>query len=138
MEQPGATGDWSFKDVVAHISAWRSHAIEQLTAVRRGQTASSQFWPMGWDEERDLEKINQWIYEENRDRTLQDVLNESRQQYRHLRELMRALPEEELLTPNRYAWMEGGSLADLAEFGHLHEEHEPVLRQWLASLEAKR
>jgi hypothetical protein len=55
MEQPGATGDWTFKDVVAHLSAWRAAGISKLEAVKRDQTPASTFWPAGWDEERDLE-----------------------------------------------------------------------------------
>src|SRR3954452_6011288 len=70
MEQPGAAGEWSFKDVVAHLSAWRANTLARLRAARQDQTPSSQFWPAGWDEEndKDLEKINEWIYKENCDR----------------------------------------------------------------------
>jgi len=135
MEQPGATGEWTFKDVVAHLSAWRSRSLSYLEAVRNDQTPSSQFWPAGWDEEdeEELEKINQWIYEENHDRSLHDILNESRQQFRHMRELMRAIPEDKLFDPNRFDWLDGGTLADLVKFNHFHKEHEPELRSWLAS-----
>jgi len=136
MEQPGATGEWTFKDVVAHLAAWRRNTLERLSAARRAQTPSSKFWPAGLDEddEEDLEKINQWIYEENCDRTLRDVLNESREQFRYLRELVRLLPEEALFDPKHFDWMEGKPLADLINFSHFHVEHESVLRQWLATL----
>jgi hypothetical protein len=135
MEQPGATGDWSFKDVVAHISAWRARTLQRLEAARNDQTPSAQFWPAGWDEENDAdtEKINHWIYEENCDRSLSEVLNESRQQFRRMRELVRSLPEDKLLEPDRFDWMEGKPLAALVSFDHFHEEHEPALRQWLAN-----
>jgi len=136
MEQPGAAGEWSFKDVVAHLSAWRANTLARLRAARQDQTPSFQFWPAGWDEEndKDLEKINEWIYKENCDRSLRDILNESRQQFHYLRELVRTLSDEDLFDPNRFAWMEGKPLVSLAEFGHFHEEHEPALRQWLATL----
>jgi len=135
MEEPGATGEWSFKDVVAHLSAWRSRTLSYMQAARNDQTPSSQFWPAGWDEENDedLERINHWIYEENCDRSLRDVLNESRQQFRHMRELVRAIPEEELFDPNRFDWLDRRSVADLVEFSHFHKEHEPALRSWLTS-----
>lgn len=91
MEQPGATGEWTFKDVVTHLSAWRSRNLAYLQAARLDQSPSSQFWPAGWDEDddEDIKQINQWIYEENCVRSLHDVLNESRQQFRHMRELVR-------------------------------------------------
>lgn len=136
MEQPGATGDWSFKDVVAHISTWRANTLTRLRAARQDQTPSEQFWPAGWDKDNDedIEKINEWIYKENCDRSLTDVLNESRQQFRSLREVVRTLSEDELFDPDRFAWMDGEPLASLVSFGHFHEEHEAALRQWLAAL----
>jgi len=136
MEQPCAMDEWSFKDVVAHLSAWQANRLTRLRAARQDQTPSAHFWPAGWDKEddKDLEKINEWIYKENCDRSLRDVLNEARQQFRYLRELVRTLSEEDLFDPDRFAWMEGKPLASLVSFGHFHEEHEPALRQWLANL----
>ena len=60
-----------------------------------------------------------WIYCANRDRPLGEVLGEN-----------------ELNDIDRYPWLAGHRLADVitASFGHFHEEHEPVLRDWLARL----
>lgn len=133
MEEPGATGDWSFKDVVAHISTWRERSLARLEAAVRDQ-APSAFWLAGWDEDSDeiVDKTNRWIYEKNRERPLADVLDESRQQFRRMEELVQALPESKLFDANQYAWMEGKALARVVSFGHFHEEHEPILRRWLA------
>ena len=35
MLQPGATGDWNFKDVVAHLNGWRIGTLAR-PAARRG------------------------------------------------------------------------------------------------------
>jgi len=137
MEQPGATGEWSFKDVVAHLSTWRSNTLERLQAARYDMTPSAHFWPAGWDEDTDLRKINNWIYEENHDRSLHDVLNESRQQFRELSEVVRGFSEEQLFDPDRFVWMEGKPLSSLVSFSHFHEEHEPALREWLEKQMAK-
>jgi hypothetical protein len=137
MERPGATDNWSFKDVVAHLSGWRARTINRLEAELGGEKPAQQLWPSDWDEESDegLEKINNWIYERNRDRSLQEVLAESRQQYRRIRELVAAFAEAELLDPHRFHWMNGTPLAEIAGFGHFHEEHEPTLRAWLATMD---
>ena len=45
---------------------------------------------------------------------------------------MMALSDEDLLTPGRFDWMEDKALIDGDFFGHLHEEHEPSIRAWLA------
>ena len=134
MEIPGATGDWTFKDVVAHLSGWRARTIERLEAGLQGRTPTFSEWPAGLEEENEveLEQINNWLYERNRNRSLRDVLAESRQQFRQLYNALRALPEAELFERNRFPWMHGRPLADVAHFEHFHEEHEPELRRWLA------
>jgi hypothetical protein len=134
MERSGVSGEWSIKDVVAHLSAWRAKTLTQLEAVQQNQIAATDYWPNGWDEEDDddLKKINAWIYEENRDRFLQDVLNESREQFHQMRTVMRALSDDDLFTPGRFEWMDGKPLADVVEFSHFHEEHEPTIEQWLS------
>ena len=37
MEQPGAAGDWTFKDVVAHLNGWRKRTVDRLQAASRGE-----------------------------------------------------------------------------------------------------
>lgn len=136
MEIPGATGDWTFKDVVAHLSGWRARTIERLQAGQTGKTPIFAEWPAGLVEENedDLQRMNDWLYARNRNRPLSDVLAESRRQYRQLYDALQALPEDELFERNRFAWMHGRPLADVAHFEHFHEEHEPELRRWLADL----
>ena len=34
MLQPGATGEWNFKDVVAHLNGWRIGRLARLDAAR--------------------------------------------------------------------------------------------------------
>ena len=43
------------------------------------------------------------------------------------------MPEADVTTPGRFDWMEGQALVDADFFGHLHEEHEPSIRDWLAT-----
>jgi hypothetical protein len=139
MERPGAAGAWTFKDVVAHLNAWRRRSLARLEAGRRGQPLPPPEWPAEFTDETDegVERINAWIYEANRGRPLRDVLAESREQFRQLSSIVAALPEEELTDPGRFPWTGGTSLArailggDI--FSHLHEEHEPAIRAWLAS-----
>src|SRR5205809_1661617 len=72
MLQPGATGDWSFKDVVAHLHGWRIVTLARLAAARDHSEPAASPWPADLDEndEGDVDKINDWIYHANRDRPL--------------------------------------------------------------------
>ncbi|CAN5641272.1 hypothetical protein BH10CHL1_BH10CHL1_39870 [soil metagenome] len=139
MTQPGATGDWTFKDVVAHLNQWRQQTIAKLTAAKQYQSPAPPSWPAFLDEETETEQINAWIFETNRHRSLQDVLAESRRQFDQLEELVQSMPERDLFSPNQFAWMQGKALGPTvveSSFGHLHEEHEPVLRAWLDQLDS--
>ncbi|MCX6048151.1 MAG: ClbS/DfsB family four-helix bundle protein [Chloroflexi bacterium] len=138
MTQPGATGHWTFKDVIAHLNAWRQQGINKLTAAKQHQLPAAPAWPAFLDEETETEQINEWIFETNRHRSLQDILSESRRQFDQLEELTQSLSEQDLLDPNRFAWMQGNPLGPtILTFSHLHEEHEPMLRAWLDKLANK-
>lgn len=131
MLQPGVSGDWTFKDVVAHLSAWQGGTIARLEAATRDETPA----PPPWPETDDVDQINDWIYERNKDRDLADVLAESRTQWQRVYDLTAALPERDLFDPNRFAWTEGEPLGPSnvgGSFEHFHEEHEPVIREWLS------
>jgi hypothetical protein len=133
MLEPGATGHWTFKDVVAHLSGWRANTLARLEAALRGHAPAAPPWPGHLDEEEDVEEINAWIYQANRDRPLRDVIDEYHRSFSMMRDAVSALSERDLTEPGRYNWMEGVPLASVitGSFGHLHEEHESVLREWL-------
>jgi hypothetical protein len=133
METPGATGPWSFKDVVVHLTGWRDRTIARLTAAATDTPLVAPAWAADLPDEEDDDRINDWIYRQGRDRPLAEVLAESRRQFAQLRELTAGLPEDVLLTPGRYEWMDGYPLGAtlVSSFAHLHEEHDPTLRAWL-------
>src|SRR5690606_9744492 len=107
MEQPGAAGGWTFRDVVAHLATWHERSLAWLEAAAHNNTPSP-FWFAGWDEDDDkvVERTNAWIFQKNRTRSLSDVLDESRQQFQRMEKLVRELPESKLFDANQYEWME--------------------------------
>jgi hypothetical protein len=96
MLEPGATGDWTFKDVVAHLNGWRSKTLARLDAARSGQTPAPAPWPAHFNEEDDVEEINAWIYQVNRDRPLGEVLDAYQRSFSAMREAVSALSERDL------------------------------------------
>ena len=135
MVQPGATGDWTFKDVIAHLSAWRQRDLALLEAARRGEKPADPPWPEGLD----TDQINAWIYEQNRNRPLEDVLAESAATWQQLEEGLLELPEDVLFDPARFEWMEGERLGPSVVGGcldHYYEEHAPTLHAWLQRQES--
>ncbi len=130
MLQPGAMGDWTFKDVIAHLNAWQQHSITLLEAAQRKQAPVPPPWPSNLDWDKDQDQINQWVYMANWDRPLADLLQESRHQFEQLTGLIQMLPEADLFDPQHFPWTKERSLASTT-FGHFDDEHEPALRTWL-------
>jgi hypothetical protein len=132
MLEPGAMGDWTFKDLVAHITGWRARSLQRLEAAARGQGEPPPPWPANLTDD---DEINDWIHEQNRERLLAEVVGESRESYARLAEIIQMLPDEALTDPGYFPWLEGEALGTSITggsfFGHLHEEHEPDIRKWL-------
>ena len=129
MEQPGVAGPWSVKDIVAHLTGWRRRTVGRFQAALRGETDAPPPWPAQLQSD---DAINAWIDAQHRDRSLQEVLDDSRQTFLALVAAIETFPEAELLDPARFLWMEGEPLSGAALFGHFHDEHEPDLRAWLS------
>ena len=134
MEQPGSFGEWTFKDLIAHLTGWRQTTAARLEAGLRGEEPVFP-WPDHLDEEDDLGDINRWFFETNRDKPLAAVLRESRETFERVERAIAALPEDDLLQPGRFPWLGGAALGPAVvhgTLGHYHEEHEPDIRAWLA------
>ncbi|HYI13993.1 MAG TPA: DinB family protein [Thermomicrobiales bacterium] len=128
MEEPGPMGDWTFKDLAAHLLGWRSRTIGLIEAGPDGNPPTP--WPSSLTTD---DEINAWIYEQNRDRPLRDVLEDLDQSFERLANIIERVPEGDLTAPGRFAWTGDQRLFQIDFSGHLREEHEPAIRAWLQS-----
>jgi hypothetical protein len=131
LEQPGAMGEWTFKDVAAHLTAWRRRTVDRLEAAASGALPPPPFWPaeLGSDED---DVINAWIHARTTGRPASELLAEADAVYDDFIAAVRALPIDAVTDPERFPWLEGTSLADSDFGGHL-DEHEPDVRRWLTT-----
>ena len=60
------------------------------------------------------------------------MLEDVDRSYERLAAVLAALPEDLVTSRDALPWMEGESLAETDLFGHLHDEHMPSIRAWLA------
>src|SRR6266568_7318368 len=81
MTQPEVAGGWSIKDIVAHLTGWRRRTVSRFQAALRHESSFSPPWPPHLETD---DEINAWMYAANRDRTLSDVLQESREVFQQL------------------------------------------------------
>jgi hypothetical protein len=139
MEQPGVNGNWSMKDVVAHLTGWQPRLTASISAAARGEPEPSPPWPADLQSE---DEINAWIYESNRRRSLVDVLDESRQVFQQFLAVVEGLPEdiriEQLREGERIfhlLWLGNQRFPAGEFFDHFHDDHEPDVRIWLRRVE---
>lgn len=134
LEQPGAAGDWTLKDVLAHLNGWRWRSVTRLEAALAGIDTYHTIWPREFEDADDYESINQWLYERYRNVPSEEVIRESNETFDRLDAAVSALSEDTLFTPGRYSWLGGEALGPAVIGGvasHFHDEHEADLREWL-------
>ncbi len=132
MDEPGPMGDWTFKDLAAHVTFWQDRMLARMAAGPDRKPPAP--WPEELgddDDEENWEALNAWIREQHRDRPLSAVLADADSWYERFAELIATMPDEHLLTPGTYAEMGGKALIEADFFDHLHDEHEPSIRAWL-------
>ena len=125
MTESGVVGEWSVKDVIAHIT-W--HEREMVGVLRARALVGSDLWNLP------LDQRNAAIFEQNRHRPLSDVLTEAQQIFPHLVELVQTLDDQDLIDPSRFAqmpadWQPWQVIASNS-FEH-YRAHIPDLRAWL-------
>jgi hypothetical protein len=135
MEMPGPMGEWTFKDLASHLSAWRRRTIGRVEAAGRGVPPPPDPWPADLGEDDDSidedDPINAWIHEQTKDLALSDVLAESEATWEALIARIEALPMN-AAEQQRTAWLEAAA-EDGHPWGHLGE-HEPSVRRWLEAI----
>ena len=93
---PATYGDWSLKDLLAHITWYESQMVHVLNAR---VFESSPLWDLPLDER------NAAIHAEIKGLSLEDVLQQSREVYAELDQLVNWMEEEEFNDPRRFPGM---------------------------------
>ena len=130
MTEPGPMGPWSFKDLAAHLLGWRDRMIARLEAAADGREAPAPPWPSDLVDD---DSINDWIQARSDGRSVRAVLDDVDRSYERLATAIAVLPEDVVTRRDALPWMEGESLAETNLFGHLHDEHMPSIRTWIAT-----
>ncbi len=135
LAAPRLPGGWSVKDVLAHVAAWQKRSTARVDAALHRQTPTFPGWPEGLDPEadEDLEQVNAWIYQTNRDRPWASVYQDWKTGFLRLIDLCAAVPADDLLQAGKFSWLDGEPLALVPRASHGHlEEHYEALSAWLS------
>lgn len=127
---PGVNETWSIKDNIAHIAAWHQRSLAYLQAA--AQKRVPQHLPEALDEG-GVDRVNEQFYQENKDRSLNQVLQEFRTSYIEVVGAVQALSQEELFDPDRFSWMKGTPLWQIVtgNTSDHYQEHTEIITAWL-------
>jgi uncharacterized protein (TIGR03083 family) len=101
MAAPGIVGDWSAKDVLAHLIEWEQMVLSWHRAGLQGETPEMPAPGLKWNQ---TPELNQMIYEKHKTRPLDDVMAQFASSHQEILSVIQELSNEDLFTAGRYAW----------------------------------
>ena len=131
LTAPGVNGDWSIKDILAHLVSWQKRTLAYLDAAARQGKPDIE----GISSDAEMNNLNARFYAGNKSRPLADVLADFKNTYAQVVETVQVVSEEDLIDPNRFAWLRGDPLWELVA-GNTYEhidEHIGSIQAWLAA-----
>ena len=99
--QPGVTGTWSVKDILAHLIAWERLFLDWY---RTGILGCSFAVPPVGISQKSIDTLNQQIYEANQWRSLDEILAEFQASYRQIVTVIETIPEADMFLQGRSRW----------------------------------
>ncbi|MFC2095558.1 DinB family protein [Candidatus Bipolaricaulota bacterium] len=128
-EQPDVSGNWSVKDIIAHIT-W--HEEQMVTIMEARALIGSDWWELPMHER------NAKIYEEYKSAPLADVLDDAAATHQQLVHWVGTLEDADLNEPGRFEemppdWLFGDILSQNT-YSH-YGDHASSVAKWLAEAE---
>ena len=136
MLDPRLDNGSSFKDLLAHLSAWLRIETYWLEASLRGEQPARYlpgFEVSRGDPEEVINHLNGVIYQAHKNDPLGEVLHGFRSDYRRLYALVESLPEDTLNNPQAFSWWRGEPVwTSIAHNTFLHfQNHLEEINDWL-------
>ena len=100
--QPGAWGDWTFKDMLAHMTDWEVRIFSWYLAGLRGETPVTPDRDFDWDH---IDELNQAIYHRHKADPLDEVLAGFERSWQETLRLVKDMPEDHLFKTGQFAWL---------------------------------
>lgn len=116
---PGVCGEWSVRDLIAHVTWWDEEALSHLPTVLEGETPPRYSTLYGG-----IDAFNAIKTEEKRELSLEEVRREADETHRRLLAYLRGVPVEKLKGNSRFTHR-----LRLDTYGH-YPIHTADIRRW--------
>jgi hypothetical protein len=119
LTEPGVTGDWSVKDVIAHVTWWEEEALKHLPLIIKGGRPPRYSRQYGG-----IDAFNAQMTEQKRGLSLSDVLRQLEETHHRLIAYVHSAPEEQFTRETRFR-----RRLRLDTYSH-YPKHAQVIRAW--------
>jgi Protein of unknown function (DUF1706) len=117
----GVVGDWSVRDVIAHVSTWEEEALTHLPVIMKGGRAPRYSVSYGG-----IHAFNRLMTERKEGLSISEVLREQEEIHRRLVEFVVGAPEELFVRETRFR-----RRLRLDTYSH-YPKHTEAIRKWRA------
>jgi hypothetical protein len=118
MMEPGVMGEWSIKDILAHVSIWEEEALTHLPVVIAGGT------PPRYATYGGIDAFNARMVEQRRSLSLSDVRRQLDDTHRRLIAFIQRAPADQFSSETR-----ARRRLRLDTYGH-YPLHTAAIREW--------
>jgi len=119
LMKPGVTGDWSVRDILAHVSTWEEEALTHLPLILEGGTPPRYSVSYGG-----IDAFNARMTEQKAGLSLAAVRQQLRETHHQLIDYIQRAPEDQLGHQTRFR-----RRLRLDTHGH-YPLHAEAIRQW--------
>jgi hypothetical protein len=102
----GSIKKWSAKDTLAHLAFWGAHFNQQVENALAGEKV-----PNAGDY---YDLVNNGVLYDHLDQPFEDAFREEVEVYQRSLQILEEIPADDLLDPDKYAFLDGRSLLDRA------------------------
>ena len=97
MVMPGVTGEWSVKEILAHVSTWEAESLLHLPVILRGERPPRYSQVYGG-----IDAFNALMTEQWREHSLAEVLTQLQDTHARLMAYLQSVPETQFATETRF------------------------------------
>jgi hypothetical protein len=119
LMEPGVTGEWSVRDIIAHVTSWEEEALTHLPVMLAGGTPPKYSVRYGG-----IDAFNAQTMDQRRDLSLSSVLQQRDDTHRRLIDFIQNTPERQFIRETRFR-----RRLRLDTYGH-YPKHAKAIRKW--------
>jgi hypothetical protein len=118
LMEPGVTGDWSVRDILAHVTTWEEEALKQLPVILEGGRPPRYITYGG------IDAFNAQMTEKKRSFSLSEVLRQLDEIHGRLIDFIQGVPEDQFKSETRFRHR-----LRLDTYSH-YPKHAEAIRKW--------